>query len=77
MGKKMDIEEQFRQAIRQAGMNRHRLAKVAGVSEAVLSLFNSGQRSMTLRTASRLAKTLGLELRPKTAKRARKAARHG
>ena len=60
----MDIEEEFRQAIRQAGMSRHRLAKVAGVSEAVLSLFNAGKRSMTLTTAAKLATTLGLDLTP-------------
>ena len=59
-----DIEEQFRNAINTCGMSRYRLSKLTGVSDGVLCNFVKGHRSLTLRTAAKLAKALDLELRP-------------
>jgi len=43
----------------------YRLAKNSGVSEPVLSRFISGQRDITLTTASKITEALGLVLMPK------------
>ena len=58
-----DIEKQLREAILASGVSRYRLAKTTGVSDGVLCNFVNGHRSLTLRTAAKLAKALGLELR--------------
>ena len=65
MGRKPgDIEAQLKLAIRKGGMSRYRLAKLSGVSQTALSLFVNGKRSLTLGSAAKLCKALGLELRP-------------
>ena len=63
-----DIAEQLRRAIANAPISRYRLAKDAEVSEGVISHFMNGRRSLTLKTAARLAKAVGLELRKTRAK---------
>ena len=63
--KPKDIEEQLRQAIINSGMTRYRLSKLTGVDDAVLCNFVNYKRSLTMTTAAKLAKALGLELRPK------------
>ena len=69
-----DIEEQLRQAIRKSEKSRYRICKEAGLSESQLSYFmnkdKEKRRSLTLPAAAKLAKVLGLELRP--VKKARK-----
>ena len=62
---KRNIEEQLRQAILKGPMSRYRLSQLTGVSEGSLSMFVNRQRGLTLSTAAKLAKALGLELRPK------------
>jgi len=59
-----DIEIQLRDAILGSGMSRYEIAKQAGVTNSQLSLFLSGQRSLTLTSAAKIARVLGLELRP-------------
>jgi transcriptional regulator with XRE-family HTH domain len=59
-----DIEVQLRDAIQGSGMSRYEIAKRAGVTNSQLSLFLSGQRSLTLTSAAKSARVLGLELRP-------------
>ncbi len=71
MATKPNIETQLREAILGAGMTRYRIAKLSGVTQATLSLFVNGKRSMTTDTAAKVAAVLGLELRP--VKRSRKA----
>ena len=71
MGSKRDIEDQLRRAILNADMSRYRLSQLCGVAEAVLSNFVNGHRSMTLKTAAKVARVLGLKLAP--TKRAKKA----
>ncbi|MCK4850605.1 MAG: helix-turn-helix domain-containing protein [Phycisphaerae bacterium] len=63
--KQADIEERLRQAIITSHMSRYRISKISGVSEIVLSRFVRRQRSLTLRTAAKLAAALDLDLRPK------------
>lgn len=70
-----DIERQLRRAIVGADVSRYRLGKLAGVSHAVLSLFVNKKRTLTLTTAAKLARRLGLELAP--AKNGRKPAGKG
>ena len=53
----------MRKAILAGEMSRYRLAKVAGVSEAALSLFVNHHRTLTLTSAAKVAKALGLALR--------------
>ena len=65
MARKPDLEEQLRQAILNSGMSRYRLSKLTGVADAVLCNFVNRKRSITMTTAAKLAKALGLELRPK------------
>lgn len=71
MGQKPDIQQQLRQAILGADMNRRALSKASGVSEAQLSYFVREMRSLTLDSAAKVARVLGLELKP--AVRGRKA----
>jgi plasmid maintenance system antidote protein VapI len=53
----------LRGAIRTAGKSVYAVSKEARVSQAILSRFLRGQRTLTLETADRLCQTLGLELR--------------
>ncbi|MDH4201531.1 MAG: helix-turn-helix domain-containing protein [Phycisphaerae bacterium] len=63
------LEQQMREAIRRSGMSCYQISKAAGVSEAQLSLFMNGKRSLTLKSASKIAKVLNLELKPTGRKR--------
>ena len=66
---KTDLEMQIRIAIKKSGLSVYRLAKDSGVPQAALCRFVNGKRGITLTTASKLAKTLGLELVLKKKKR--------
>jgi plasmid maintenance system antidote protein VapI len=59
-----DIEVQLRDAILGSEMSRYEIAKRAGVAHSQMSLFINGQRSLTLTSAAKIARVLGLELRP-------------
>ena len=59
----VDLDKQLRRAIRRSGMTRKQIADQSGVSYAIVHDFVSGKRGMTLRTASKVADLLGLELR--------------
>ena len=62
--KAADIEQQLREAINNSGMTCSRLSQVTGVSKGNLSNFVNGHRSLTLTTAAKLAKALGLSFKP-------------
>ena len=64
MKAKTDIQEQLRQAILNAEISRYRLAKLSGVTQAVISTFVNYKRSATMDTAAKLAAVLELELTP-------------
>jgi transcriptional regulator with XRE-family HTH domain len=68
MQKHEDIEQRLKRAVLGSGLSRYRLAKLSGLSEAQLSYFVNGKRSLTLPAAAKLATALGLELRPKREK---------
>ena len=61
--KRMSLEDQLRKAIKESGLPLYKLGERAGVSDGLLSHFVRGNRSMTLKTADKLARALGLELR--------------
>jgi len=63
-----DIERKLRDTIIESKMSRYRISQLSGVSEGQLSLFVNGKRSLTLPAAAKLAKVLGLELKPKKEK---------
>ena len=65
MWQRMNIERQLKRAVLDSGLSRYRLAKLSGLSQAQLSYFVNGKRSLTLPAAAKLAEALGLELRPK------------
>lgn len=79
-GQTDNIEEQLRDAIRKLGtarpgrkkgrtpMTRYRLAKLSGVSQGQLVRFVQGERTITLASAAKLARVLGLVLKPQTEK---------
>ena len=54
----------LREAIRRDGRTAYRLAADSGVDKGALSRFLAGKRDMTLATADRLCRVLGLVLRP-------------
>jgi plasmid maintenance system antidote protein VapI len=60
-----DIEQRLRRAVLESELSRYQIAKISGVSEAQLSFFVNGKRTLTLPVAAKLAEVLGLELRPK------------
>jgi plasmid maintenance system antidote protein VapI len=60
-----DIEAQLRRAIINSELSRYRLSQITGVPESVLCTFVNGTRSITMTTAAKLAKALGLELKSK------------
>jgi len=63
MKKKIEgIESQLRRAIIEAKLSRHRLSQLSGVDRAQLSYFVQGKRTLTLKSAEKIAEVLGLEL---------------
>lgn len=67
MGRRKDVQDlgkQLREAILASQLSRFAIAKRTGVSYSILHRFTSNDRDITLRTASKFAEVLGLELRP-------------
>jgi len=58
-----DIERQLKDALKASGISLYELEKLTGVSNAALSRFMSGKRTITMETGAKLAKALHLELR--------------
>src|SRR5689334_15119289 len=58
------FKEVLRNAVREAGRSNYAVAKGAGVAPIVLQRFINGDRGLNLETAERIARFLGLELRP-------------
>ncbi len=66
MSKSKSLPDVIRDTIRNDGRSLYKLAQDSGVNSAVLGRFMSGERDVNLRTADRLCKALGLELRQKS-----------
>jgi len=64
-----DIEQKLREAIVKSKMSRYKISQLSGVGEAQLSLFVNGKRTLTLTSAAKVAKVLGLELVVRKGKR--------
>ena len=58
------LEKEIRKAIKKGKWSGYRLAKESGVPQAVVCRFINGKRDITLATASKLVKALGLKLTP-------------
>lgn len=58
----MTLQDQLRQAIQDSGLTLYRVAKDSGVADQVLRRFASGERDLTLETASKLAEYFGMRL---------------
>lgn len=56
------LAEAIREAIRSSGQTVYAVAKAAGVSQPVLHRFVAGERGLTLDTADKLCRYLGLRL---------------
>ena len=61
--RRRSIVDQLRKAIETSGKTQYSLSKATGVDQSVLSRFIHGERTISLETAARLCKHLGLELR--------------
>jgi plasmid maintenance system antidote protein VapI len=57
------MEQIIRQAIEKDGRTAKELAEVSGVDTGILSRFLGAKRTMTLPTADKVCRALGLELR--------------
>ena len=57
-----DIEEQLRDAILNCSMSRTELSQLSGVATSQLYFFVNRQRSLTMTSAAKVARALGLEL---------------
>jgi len=62
--KPKDIEAELRQAIEKDGRTVYRLAADSGVSAGQIGRFVTGERTLTLAVAAKLATALGLQLAP-------------
>jgi transcriptional regulator with XRE-family HTH domain len=59
------IVAELRKAIVESGYTQNQLSELSGVNRAQINRFVSGERTLTLESAEKIAKVLGLELKPK------------
>lgn len=64
MSKRIDIEQQLRDAISQSGRSLNQLGQAAGVDSGRLSRFMRGERGLTSQAVTQLCQALGLKLCP-------------
>lgn len=60
--KREPIPEKLKTGIRRSGKTVYRLAKESGVAHPIILRFLSGERDIRLKTAEKLAATLGMKL---------------
>ena len=60
-----DIEQQLRRTAKRCGLSMLALSKRSGVPYSAVHGYMTGDRRISLRNAAKLAKVLGLELKPK------------
>lgn len=56
------LSETLKQAIRNSEQSEYQIAKLAGVSQIVITRFLAGERDIRMATADKLAEALGLKL---------------
>ena len=59
------LAEILRERITASGQSINAIARGSGVPQPALNWFFKGERDLTLRTVTKLAKYLGLEMRPR------------
>lgn len=64
-----NLSESLRKAIEESGYSNYQLSHLTGVSQSVLNRFVSGERDITLGTASKIAVVIGAELKIKAARK--------
>ena len=65
---KQDLSAALKAAIEKSGLSNYAISGLSGVDQSVLNRFTSGERDITLDTASKIAAALGAELRVKKAR---------
>ena len=58
------LVDELREAIRNSGETEYRVAKESGVAQPILNRFLHGERGVSLETAAKVCKYLGLHLAP-------------
>jgi transcriptional regulator with XRE-family HTH domain len=61
--KKLDLDKTVREAITQSGESQYRLSLNSGVSQGAISRFMNRNRTLTLRSASRVLAALGISVK--------------
>ena len=59
-----NIVDELREAILNSGQTEYRVAKESGVTQPIVNRFLRGERGISLETAAKLCKYLGLHLAP-------------
>jgi plasmid maintenance system antidote protein VapI len=65
----ISLSDSLRTAIAECGYSNYALSHLTGVSQSVLNRFVSGERDITLGTASKIAVVIGAELKTKAARK--------
>lgn len=60
----MDLAERLQKVITDSPLSIYRIAQESGVDQSTLNRFVTGERTISLETASKLVRWAGLELRP-------------
>jgi transcriptional regulator with XRE-family HTH domain len=65
--KRVLISEQFKRLIEEGELSRYRIAKETGISQATLSGFVNGKRSLSLANLDKIGELFDLEVAPRKA----------
>ena len=65
----ISLSDSLKLLIEQSGYSNYQLSHLTGVSQSVLNRFVSGERDITLGTASKIAVVIGAELKTKAARK--------
>ena len=57
------VPDQLRQAMADSGLSNYAIEQATGISRTVLGRFTNGKRGISLETAGKIMKSLGIELR--------------
>jgi len=60
----LTIVDELREAILNSGQTEYRVSKESGVAQPILNRFLRGERGISLETAAKVARYLGLHLAP-------------
>jgi plasmid maintenance system antidote protein VapI len=63
MAKRKSWNDQIRAAIQKSGLSLYRVAKDSGVNVAPIQRFMAGEHGLTVNSAERIGRVVGLELR--------------